>query len=74
MMPRMDGAEFVTYVCKTDRYAKTRIIAMTALHKDDSRVLDIKDAGVEKILYKPFENKDMILALKDPLGLNCSTI
>ncbi len=74
MMPRMDGAEFVRYVRKTGRYAKTRIIAMTVLHKDDSRVLDIINAGVEKILYKPFENEDMVLAVKDALGLNCSTI
>jgi CheY-like chemotaxis protein len=69
MMPRMNGAEFVRYVRKTDRYAKTRIIAMTVLHKDDSRVLDIINAGVEKILYKPFENEDMVLAIKDSLGL-----
>jgi len=74
MMPRMDGAEFVRYVRKTDRYAKTRIIAMTVLHKDDSRVLDIIDAGVEKVLYKTCENEDIVLALKDALGLSYSTI
>ncbi|OEU65947.1 MAG: hypothetical protein BA867_14030 [Desulfobacterales bacterium S5133MH16] len=74
MMPRMDGAEFVRYVRKTDRYAETRIIAMTVLHKDDSRVLDIINAGVEKILYKPFENEDMVLAVKDALEANYSTI
>ena len=74
MMPRMDGAEFVRYVRKTDRYAKTRIIAMTVLHKDDPRVLDIRDAGVEKVLYKPCENGDMVLAVKDSLGVNYSTI
>ena len=69
MMPRMDGVEFVRYVRKTDRYAKTRIIAMTVLHKDDSRVLNIREAGVEKVLYKPFENEEMVLALKDALGV-----
>ena len=69
MMPRMDGAEFVRYVRKTGRYAKTRIIAMTVLHKDDSRVLDVINAGVEKVLYKPFENEDMVLAIKDALSL-----
>jgi CheY-like chemotaxis protein len=74
MIPRMDGAEFVRYVRKTERYTKTRIIAMTVLHKDDSRVLDIINAGVEKILYKPFENEDMVLAVKDALEANYSTI
>ncbi|MDX2442031.1 MAG: response regulator [Desulfobacterales bacterium] len=68
MMPRMDGVEFVRYVRKTDRYKKTRIIAMTVLHKDDSRVLDIIDAGVEKVIYKPCENEDMVLAVKGVLG------
>jgi PAS domain S-box-containing protein len=68
LMPRMDGAEFVRYVRKTDRYAKTKIIAITVLHEDDSRVLDTIDAGVEKMLYKPFENEDMIFALKEALG------
>ncbi len=68
MMPRMDGVEFVRYVRKTDRYAKTRIIAMTVLHKEDSRVLDIIDAGVEKVIYKPCENEDMVLAVKGVLG------
>ena len=67
MMPRMDGAEFVKYVRKTDRYAKTKIIAMTVLHKDDSRVLDIINAGVEKVLYKTCENEDIVLAIKDTL-------
>jgi len=68
-MPRMDGVEFVRYVRKTNRYTKTKIIAMTLLHKDDSRVLDIIDAGVENVIYKTCENKDIVLALKDALGV-----
>ena len=68
MMPRMDGVEFVRYVRGTDRYAKTRIIVMTVLHKDDPRVLDIREAGVDKIIYKPFENEEMVSALQDALG------
>ena len=69
MMPRMDGVDFVRYVRKTDRYQKTRIIAMTVLHKDDSRVLDIIDAGVENVIYKTYENEDIVLVLKDALGV-----
>jgi len=68
MMPRMDGAEFVRYVRETDRYAKTKLIAITGLHRDDPRVLDIKEAGVEKIIYKPWEDKNMVLSIKDALG------
>jgi DNA-binding response OmpR family regulator len=66
-MPRMDGVEFVRYVRENDRYAKTRIIVMTVLHKDDPRVLDIIEAGIDKIIYKPFENEEMVLALKNIL-------
>jgi len=68
MMPHMNGAEFVRYVRETDRYAKTKLIAITGLHKDDPRVLDIKEAGVEKIIYKPWEDKNMVLSIKDALG------
>ncbi|MDY6790951.1 MAG: response regulator [Thermodesulfobacteriota bacterium] len=68
MMPRMDGAEFVRYVRKTDRYAKTKIIALTVLHQDDSRVLDIIDVGVENVIYKTNTNEDIVLALKNALG------
>ena len=68
MMPRMNGAEFVKYIHKTDRYKKTKIVAITVLHQSDSRVLDIKGAGVDKISYKPFENVNMVFALKKILG------
>jgi len=68
MMPRMDGGEFVRYVRKTNRYARTKIIAMTVLHKDDSRVLDIIDARVENVIYKTCENEDMVSTIKKALG------
>ena len=67
MMPHMDSTEFARYVHETGRYAKTKIIAVTGLHRDDSRVLDIIDGGAEKILYKPFEDEDMISAIKKAL-------
>ena len=68
MMPHMNGAEFVRYVRETDRYAKTKLIAITGLHRNDPRVLDIKEAGVEKIIYKPWEDKNLVLSIKDALG------
>jgi len=63
-MPRMDGAEFVRYIRNTERYAKTRIIVMTVLHEDDPRIAAVQEAGIENILYKPFENYELILAIK----------
>ncbi len=67
MMPRMDGVEFIRYVHDTERYAKTKIIAMTGLHKDDSRVSAVREAGVEKVLYKPWEDEDLILTIREAL-------
>jgi CheY-like chemotaxis protein len=67
MMPHMDGAEFVRYIRETNRYAKTKVIAITGLHQDDPRVLDIKDAGVERIIYKPWEDEKIVLSIKDAL-------
>jgi len=63
-MPRMDGVEFVRYVRNTKRYAKTRIIVMTVLHEDDPRIAAVQEAGIENILYKPFEDHELILAIK----------
>ncbi len=68
MMPRMNGAEFVKYIRKTDRYSKIKIIAMTVLKENDSQVLGVKYAGVDKIIYKPFENEDLIFSLKKVVG------
>ena len=63
-MPRMDGVEFVRYVRNTERYAKTKIIGMTALHEDDPRVTTFREAGVENLIYKPFENHELISVIK----------
>jgi CheY-like chemotaxis protein len=67
MMPHMDGIEFIRYVHDTDRYAKTKIIAMTGLHKDDHRVSEVQEAGVEKVMYKPWEDEDLIMTIREAL-------
>ena len=68
MMPKMDGAEFIHYVRKNERYSKTKIIAITGLHKEDPHVAAVKDAGAEKIMFKPWCNEELILTIKDILG------
>ena len=67
-MPRMDGVEFIRYIQETERYAKTGIVVITGLHKDDSRVAAVKDAGVEHILYKPCDDHDLISVIKESLS------
>ena len=68
MMPRMDGLEFIRYVRATNLYAKTGIIVMTGLGRDDDRVAAVKKAGVNKVLFKPWQNHDLIRAVRE--GLN----
>ena len=68
MMPRMDGVEFIRYIRHTERYAKIKIIVITGLHKDDSRISAVQEAGVEKVLYKPCEDEALIMTINDALG------
>jgi CheY-like chemotaxis protein len=67
MMPRMDGVEFIDYVYNTERYAETKIIVITGIHKDDSRISAVQEAGVEKVVYKPWEDDDLVISVKKAL-------
>ena len=71
MMPKMDGAEFIRYVRDNERYAKTKILAVTALYEDDPRFVAVKALGVQRIISKPWENAELISAIKDLLGMRC---
>jgi len=68
MMPRMDGLEFIRYMRKTERYAKIKVIVITGLHKDDPRIDAVKKAGIDEIVYKPWEDEDLIAAISDSLS------
>ncbi len=63
MMPRMDGVEFVRYVRGTDRYKKTRIVAITGLPENDTRVSAIKAVGIDELIYKPWNDTGFIRAI-----------
>ena len=64
MMPWMHGERFIRYVRNTDRYSKTRIIAITGLSEDDLRVDAVKDAGADRVVYKPWEDEELVSAIK----------
>ena len=68
MMPHMDGVEFIRYVRKNDRYNKTRIIAITGLAEYDPRVSAARASGIDKMIFKPWEDKDLISTIKEALG------
>jgi hypothetical protein len=40
---------------------------MTGLHKEDPRVLAVKGAGIENIVYKPWEDSELIAAIKEAI-------
>jgi signal transduction histidine kinase/DNA-binding response OmpR family regulator len=67
MMPHMDGSEFVRYVRNNKRYKKIKVVMMTGLHKEDPRVLAVKGAGIENIVYKPWEDSELIAAIKEAI-------
>ena len=67
MMPRMDGVEFIDYVRKTERYAKTKIVVITGLRKDDYRVSAVRKAGINEIVYKPWKDKNLVMSIKKAL-------
>jgi CheY-like chemotaxis protein/ABC-type phosphate/phosphonate transport system substrate-binding protein len=67
-MPGMDGSEFIHYIRKTGRYAHIKLIVMTALHEDDPRVAATKEAGIDAILYRPCDDNELILAIRDTLS------
>lgn len=64
-MPRMDGAEFINYVQKTDRYAKTKFMVLTGLHRDDPKVKEAQEACIHNILYKPCDEQEFLNAVEE---------
>ncbi len=52
MMPNMDGVEFIRYIRKNERYSKIKIIVMTGLSEKDDKVLEIREAGVDGVIFK----------------------
>ena len=68
MMPHMDGAEFVRYVRNNKRYKNIKVIMMTGLHKEDSRVRAVESAGIEHMIFKPWEDNELVTAIKKSLS------
>ena len=64
MMPWMHGERLIRHVRNADRYSKTRIIAITGLSEDDLRVDAVKDAGADRVVYKPWEDEELLSVIK----------
>ena len=64
-MPRMDGVEFINYVQKTERYARTKFIVLTGLHRRDPRVKAAKEAHINHILFKPCDDAEFINSIEE---------
>jgi CheY-like chemotaxis protein len=68
MMPHMDGAEFVRYIRNNKRYENIKVIMMTGLHKEDPRVRAVERAGIEHMIFKPWEDIELITAIKKAIS------
>jgi CheY-like chemotaxis protein len=55
VMPNLEGAAVIRYLRDSDRYARTRIVVVTSLPANDPRVAEVRRAGVDGILAKPFQ-------------------
>ena len=64
MMPNMNGVEFIHYIRKNKRYLNTKIIVITGLSENDDKVLEIKEAGVDGIIYKKNLHDQLMPAIK----------
>jgi DNA-binding response OmpR family regulator len=69
-MPRMDGLEFIRYIRSSERYARTKIIITTALSENDPRIKSLKGEQVQEIFQKPFDDKDLIQAVRGAFSGN----
>ena len=69
MMPKMDGTEFIHFVRKHKRYCNIKAIVLTGLKEDDPHVISIKEAGVEHILFKPYDDQELILKIRKSLNV-----
>jgi len=64
MMPNMDGVEFIRYIRKNERYSKIKIIVMTGLSEKDDKVLEIREAGVDGVIFKQDLDDHLMPVLK----------
>lgn len=60
--------ELIRYIRKTGRYAKIKVVVITGLPKDDPRIFAIQESGVEQVVYKPWNDEDLIAAIRDSLS------
>ncbi len=64
MMPNMNGVEFIRYIHKNKRYSNTKIIVLTGLSEKDDKILEVKEAGVNGIIYKQNLDNQLMSAIK----------
>jgi len=67
-MPGMDGVEVIRYMKKNNRYDKVKIIVITGLPENDSRVKAVHEIGIKDIFYKPFKMEDLTSRIGEMSG------
>ncbi|MCJ8346455.1 response regulator, partial [bacterium] len=70
MMPNMNGLDLIRFIKKDQRYQHTKVIALSAMSKNDPIIKDILDLDVFAYLNKPYEGE--ILKSKMQAALDSS--
>ena len=52
------------YIRKNERYSKIKIIVMTGLSEKDDKVLEIREAGVDGVIFKQDLDDQLMPVLK----------
>ncbi len=53
LMPKMDGIALVHFIKSHERYRDTRIIILSSLAPEDPRITELRELGVQGVLFKP---------------------
>lgn len=67
MMPKIDGYKVCGLLKQDTRYAKMKIVMLTARTQDQDKSMG-QDVGVDAFLIKPFEPADLLGKIKELLG------
>jgi len=70
MMPKMSGAEMATEIRKVHDLRTVPIVLLTAKADEETRA-DVRSAGVDVYLAKPFSDTELLTAVKNLLSLKC---
>ena len=68
MLPDINGKAVCETIRSNDKFAATRIIAISGLIEED-KIKELYDAGVDLFMQKPFRISDLVTKISEMLGV-----